>query len=62
MTGGQIIGTCLVVAGLLDGFASWFVSQRIADEARRRIVATSLVVSAAAMVGLGVAFLAGALG
>jgi uncharacterized membrane protein YfcA len=62
MASSQIVGLALVVAGILDAVVGMILAQRVVEESKRRIFATSLAVSAAAMVGLGVAFLAGAVG
>jgi hypothetical protein len=63
VTPGQIVGLALVLTGLLDlvlGLA--VVGRRIQEGRQRRIVQLALVTGAVALLGLGTAFLAGALG
>lgn len=58
----QIIGIALIAAGIADAGVSFFVDRFVAQESARGIVRGSLIAGAVAMVGIGAAFLTGALG
>ena len=59
----QLVGVMLIAVAMLDVVLTFVVvGPRIADPSRRRTVQLAILAGAGAMLGLGAAFLAGALG
>jgi hypothetical protein len=58
----QVIGTVLIVAGLIDAATSLWLPTRIPDERQRATVRVVLLASGLVVIALGGMFLAGIVG